>query len=337
MNTIPRVLVVDDEAAVRRQLGVGLAQHGYEVEESQEGLEALAKIKTARARNPFHFVILDIRLPDIDGLRVLQAIKGTYPDLPVVVISGYGTESTPDAVAIKRGSAYLDKPFEVDALVAELGRIGQAEGQEAEPAPAAAPEAAPEVTPLLSAFVFLRGKPDADLYGLYARLCFAEGVCYCDPLVGDWDMVLLLQAADRAGLDRLVARHVRALPEVAGFEVHYSGRPRLPRECETFIQDYEWMQAAGADENEAHRRRPGMLTTYAVLDVEPAKVPLLYMKLVFTDHVVHCDVTDDRHRMILLLQGRLAQEIQATVRGEIRLMSGVLRIKMMNALNFWTK
>ena len=334
MNPTPRVLVVDDEAPVRRQLKVGLAQHGYEVEECEKGLEALAKIKTARTSNSFHFVILDIRLPDIDGLKVLQAIKGTYPDLPVVVISGYGNESTPDTVEIKRGSVYLDKPFDMDTLIAELSRIAPPEGVEAKPLP----EAAPEGKALQSAFVFMKGKADVDVYGIYMKLCDAEGVCYCDPLVGDWDMVLLLQASDRTGLDRLIKRQVESLEELDAFEMHYSERPRLPKEYETFVQDYERMQAAErAEENEADKRKPRMLTAYAVLDVDPERLPLLYMRLAFTDHVVHCDVTDDGQRIILLLQGGLAQEIQATVRNEIRLMPGVLRIKMMNALNFWTK
>ena len=334
MNTAPRVLVVDDEAPVRRQLKVGLAQHGYEVEESEEGLEALAKIKTARSGNPFRFVILDIRLPDIDGMKVLQAIKGAYPDLPVVVISGYGNEATPDAVESKKGSVYLDKPFDMDALIAELSRISPPQTGEAPPLP----EAAPEVIPLQSAFVFLKGKAGADVYGMYTRLSLAEGVCYCDPLVGDWDMLLLLQASDRAGLDRLVKRHVESLEEVDVFEVHYSERPRLPKEYEAFSRDYERRQAAeraGADE--ADKRKPRMLTAYAVLDVDSERLPLLYMKLSFTDHVVHCDVTDDGRKIILLLQGGLVQEIQATIRNEIRLMPGVLRIKVTNALNFSTK
>ena len=334
MITTARVLVVDDEAPVRRQLKVGLAQHGYEVEESEEGLQALAKIKTAYTNNPFQFVILDIRLPDIDGLRVLQAIKGTYPDLPVVVISGYGNESTPEAVEIKKGSVYLDKPFDVDTLIAELSRIAPPVGEEAKPLP----EAAPEVKPLESAFVFIKGKADVDVYGLYTKLCFAEGVCYCDPLVGDWDMVLLLQASDRTGLDQLVKRHVEGLKEVDAFEVHSSERPRLPKEYEAFVRDYERMRAAErAGEDEADKRKPRLLTTYAILDVDPERLPLLYMKLSFTDNVVHCDVTDDGQKMILLLQGQIAQEIQATIRNEVRLMSGVLRIKVMSALNFWTK
>lgn len=325
MNTAPRVLVVDDEAPVRRQLRVGLAQHGYQVEESEAGLEALARIEAAHTRNPFRFVILDIRLPDIDGLRVLRAIKDTYPDLPVVVISGYGNESTPETVESKRGSAYLDKPFEMNTLVLELSRLGHPEVEEAGPLP----EAAPEVIPLESAFVFVKGKADADLYGMYTRLCFAAGVCCCDPLVGDWDMVLLLQASDRQGIDQLVTRCIQPLAEVDACEVQYSERPRLPKEFEAYLQK--------TGEGEVDRRKTGMLTAYAVLDVDPGKLPLLFMKLRFSDNVVHCDVTDDGRKLILLLQARLAQEIQATVRNEIRLMPGVLRIKVMNALNFWSK
>jgi len=334
MNITPRVLVVEDEAPVRRQLKVGLAQHGYEVEESEKGLEALAKIKTACTSNPFHFVILDIHLPDIDGLTVLQAIKGSYPGLPVVVISGYGNESTPDTVKIKKGSVYLDKPFDVETLIAELSRIAPPEGAEAKPLP----KAAPEVKPLESAFVFIKGKADVDVYGMYTKLCFAEGVCSCDPLIGDWDMVLLLQALDRTGLDQLVKRHVESLEEVDAFEAHYAERPPLPKEHETFVQDYERMRAAErAGEEEADKRQPRMLTAYAILDVDPERLPLLYMKLSFTDNVVQCNVTDNGQKIILRLQGRLAQEIQASIRNEIRLMPGVLRIKVMNALNFWTR
>jgi hypothetical protein len=80
-----------------------------------------------------------------------------------------------------------------------------------------------------------------------------------------------------------------------------------------------------------------MLTAYALLDVEPARLPLLYMKLRFTDHVVYCDVSDRGRRVLLLLQATLDQELQATLRNEIRVMPGVLRIKLLSALNFWTK
>jgi two-component system, NtrC family, nitrogen regulation response regulator NtrX len=92
-------LIVDDEAPLRRQVMVGLAQHGYEVDECEEGLSALSKIRAAESiQNPFGCVILDICLPDIDGLKILSVIKAIYSDLPVVVITGYGNEDTIDTV-----------------------------------------------------------------------------------------------------------------------------------------------------------------------------------------------------------------------------------------------
>jgi len=334
MSSAPKVLVVDDEAPVRRQLKVGLVQHGYEVEESEEGLDALSKIRTARGGRPFDFVVLDICLPDIDGLRLLNAIKGTYPQLPVVIISGYGTEATPDTVESRSGSAYLDKPFEVSTLVAEFTRIAHPEDAR----PAQVSEAPPEVRPLESAYVFAKARAGADAFGMFMRLTGAEGVCYCDPLVGDWDLVLLLQATDHKGIDRLVARHVESSADVGAYQVHHCEQPQLPKECAAFLREYERMQAAERLRvGEADRRRPGMLTAYALLDVEPARLPLLYMKLRFTDYVVYCDVTDGGRRFLLLLQAKLDQELQAMLRNEIRVMPGVLRIKLLSALNFWTK
>jgi two-component system, response regulator, stage 0 sporulation protein F len=125
MSTHPRVLIVDDEASLRRQLMVGLVQHGYEVDECEEGLAALTKIKAAESKqSPFCCVILDVRLPDIDGLKILSVIKAAYADLPVVVITGYGNEDTVNTVQSHGGSVYLDKPFEMGTLVSVLERIG---------------------------------------------------------------------------------------------------------------------------------------------------------------------------------------------------------------------
>ncbi len=333
MTANPRVLVVDDEAPLRRQLMVGLAQHGYEVEECEEGLPALAMIKSARSRHdPFAFVVLDVRLPDIDGLKILSVIKSTYPDLPVVVITGYGNENTIHTVQSREGSAYLDKPFPMDALISALQGLGPAEVEKPKPRVEAEPK------PLESAFAFIRGRSDADLYEIYEKLNFADGVCYCDPVVGDWDMVLLVQAQDRKQIDQLVRRQIEALNDVEAVEVHYCEKPRIPREFEAFILDYEKARAieeSGSEETDS--RRPRLHTAYAVLDVDSSMISNLYMKLYFAENVVHCDVTDGGNQVILLLQGISGQELHAAVRQKIRLIPGVLRIKRLNALNFSIK
>ena len=333
METHPRVLIVDDEASLRRQLMVGLAQHGYEVDECEEGLPALTKIKTAKSRqNPFGFVILDVRLPDIDGLKILSVLKATYPELPVVVITGYGNEDTVNTVQSREGSAYLDKPFEMETLVSELERIGGQVNEKPHPRVAAEPR------PLASAFVFIRGSKEADLSDIYSQLYFGDGVCYCDPVLGDWDIILLMQASNHKEIDLCVRHHIESLRDVEAFEIHYCEKPRISEELEQFIEDYEKgraMERAGSVEMD--RRNTRMLTAYAILDVDPSMLSNLYMKLYFTDNVVHCDVADKGKQIIVLLQGISNQEIQSTIRSEIRLMPGVLRIKQLNALNFSTK
>ncbi len=333
MNTHPRILIVDDEASVRRQLMVGLAQHGYEVDECEEGLSALTKIKAAEAKqNPFCCVILDVRLPDIDGLKILSVIKAAYSDLPVVVITGYGNEDTVNSVQSHAGSVYLDKPFEMETLVSEIGRIGGKVEEKTKPQTAA------ETKVLTSALVFIRGKKDADLSDMYSKLYFGDGVCYCDPVLGEWDMVLLIQAPNRKGVEQIVRRHLESLNDVEAFEVHFCEKPQISKELEEFIQDYEKVQAmekTGAGTMDGRNVR--MLTSYAILDVDPSKIANLYMKLYFTDNVIHCDVTDGGKQVILLLQGVSAQEIQTIIRSEIRMMPGVLRIKQLSALNFSTK
>jgi DNA-binding response OmpR family regulator len=203
MNVRPRVLIVDDEAPLRRQVMVGLAQHGYEVDECEEGLSALSKIKAAESRqNPFGCVILDLRLPDIDGLKILSVIKSIYSDLPVVVITGYGNEDMINTVNSHGGSVYLDKPFEVDDLVAQIKRVAPKIDNKPERKTATEPQA------ITSGLVFIRGAKDADLYEIYSKLYLGDGVCYCDAVLGEWDIVLLVQAQNRKSLQQLVNAYI---------------------------------------------------------------------------------------------------------------------------------
>jgi CheY-like chemotaxis protein len=333
MSTQPRVLIVDDEAALRRQLMVGLVQHGYEVDECEEGLSALTKIKAAESKqNPFSCVILDVRLPDIDGLKILQVIKAAYADLPVVVITGYGNEDMLNSVQSHGASVYLDKPFGMDTLVSLLERMGTKAAEKP------SYMTAPESVTLQSALVFIHGKQNADLSDLYSRLSFADGVCYCDPVLGEWDIVMLIQAQNRKSIDQMVQRHLGTSTDVEAFEIHYCEKPLITKELEEFIQDYEKVQAMERDsDNTMDGRNLRKLTSYAILDVDETKLSNLYMKLYFTENVVHCDVTDGGKQIILLLQGISAQEIQSTIRSEIRMIPGVLRIKQLSALNFSTK
>jgi CheY-like chemotaxis protein len=333
MSENPRVLLIDDEASLRRQLLVGLAQRGFEVEECEDGLSALKKIESARRNGiPHHYVITDIRLPDIDGLKLLQVIKSKYPDLPVVVISGYGDETTGEDVKDKLGNAYLDKPFDLETLETELNRIGLPE-KEAEKAKKTGLEAERPV----SAYVFIRGKSDADLYEMYSKLYFADGVLYCDAVRGDWDIVLLLQAPDKKGIEKLAKDQVESLSGVDEIKIHYSERPKLGEDMESFIHSFEKMGAMeSAGEEPMDKRNRGIVSAYAVVEIDRSRLSQLYSKLYFTENVVYCDASDDGNLMILLLQGQDFDQIRRTISNEVRAEAGVLRVKVMNIIEMMT-
>jgi two-component system nitrogen regulation response regulator NtrX len=114
------ILVVDDEADIRDLVAGILEDEGYAVRTAKDAEEALAAIG---ARRP-HLLLLDIWLEGsrLDGLALLDVVKGQHPDMPVVMISGHGTIETAVA-AIKRGAYdFIEKPFNADRLVVVASR-----------------------------------------------------------------------------------------------------------------------------------------------------------------------------------------------------------------------
>ena len=103
-----RILVIDDEAAIRDSLKMTLEYNGYEFVGAATGQEGLVLAE----RDAPDLVLLDIKMPGMDGMDVLGRLRSINETLPVVMISGHGTTSTA-VEAIKRGAAdFLDKPFE---------------------------------------------------------------------------------------------------------------------------------------------------------------------------------------------------------------------------------
>lgn len=114
----PQILIVDDLKEVRRGLSKLLQMEGFVPLEAASGKEALTGI---REQSP-DVVLLDVRMPDMDGLEVLTQIKAYDGNLPIIMITGYG--STQDAVcAVKAGAYdYLTKPFSHDDVIMTVRR-----------------------------------------------------------------------------------------------------------------------------------------------------------------------------------------------------------------------
>src|SRR3954467_7559924 len=103
-----RILVIDDESAIRDSLKMTLEYEGYEFIGAATGQEGL----TLAEREAPDLVLLDIKMPGMDGMDVLGRLRNMDDSIPVIMISGHGTTSTA-VEAIKRGAVdFLDKPFE---------------------------------------------------------------------------------------------------------------------------------------------------------------------------------------------------------------------------------
>jgi two-component system, OmpR family, KDP operon response regulator KdpE len=111
-----RILVVDDEPAIRRFLRAGLGAQGYVITELATGLPA---IDVAR-RKGTDLIMLDLGLPDIDGLEVIRRIRGGRFAVPIVVLSSRDDEAAKVAALDLGADDYVTKPFGIDELLARV-------------------------------------------------------------------------------------------------------------------------------------------------------------------------------------------------------------------------
>jgi excisionase family DNA binding protein len=121
--TRPRILVVDDEASIRELLEKTLAMSDYDVDTAPDGRTALERMRLY----PYDLLITDLRMPGMDGLTVIREAKRYKADLPVLVITGYSTESSAIEAANLGVNGYLTKPFRVSQV---LGKTAKALGIE---------------------------------------------------------------------------------------------------------------------------------------------------------------------------------------------------------------
>lgn len=112
---MPKILIIEDEASIRRVLGKILSEENssYEVEESEDGVSGLEKIKNT----DYDLVLCDIKMPKMDGVELLEAVKKIKPEIPMVMISGHGDMET--AINTMRLGAfdYISKPPDLNRLL----------------------------------------------------------------------------------------------------------------------------------------------------------------------------------------------------------------------------
>lgn len=108
-----KILIVDDETPIRRTLRDILEFEGYDVDEASDGLECVSKVQ----REKFDVVIMDIKMPKMDGIEALERLQILTPETPVIMVSGHGTIDTA-VEAVKKGAFdFISKPPDLNRML----------------------------------------------------------------------------------------------------------------------------------------------------------------------------------------------------------------------------
>lgn len=113
MDKTARILVVDDDESVRKVLSLILEEEGYVVDTAENGKEAIEKSESKF----YNLALIDIRLPDMEGTKLLTAMKETTPKMAKIIITGYPTLKNAIETVNKGADAYILKPFNMDNVL----------------------------------------------------------------------------------------------------------------------------------------------------------------------------------------------------------------------------
>src|SRR5579864_5608213 len=128
---MPKILVIDDEADMRFAVRMLLERSGHSVMEAENGEDALAKIDEGKP----DLVLLDMRLPGMDGIQILQKVREKQKDLPIIMVTGYGNVELAEQ-ALKLGADhYLSKPFHNKELIDVIQQVLEKRGYVMPPVP----------------------------------------------------------------------------------------------------------------------------------------------------------------------------------------------------------
>jgi DNA-binding response OmpR family regulator len=111
-----RILVVDDDEAIRNTVKAILEDEGYRVDLASTGSEAIAKTQ----KRAYNLALLDIRLPDMEGVELLKSMKDTVPRMRKIMVTGYPSMQNAISALNKNADAYLVKPVNVEKLLATV-------------------------------------------------------------------------------------------------------------------------------------------------------------------------------------------------------------------------
>jgi len=317
------ILVIDDEAEIRRNLTVGLTQAGYSTVACPDGISAIHELAKARDKSiAYDYLVTDIFMPDIDGLKILKVIKSQYPLLPVLVITGYGDESLESEALSEFNTGYLDKPFEIPDLVDALEQLTP--GSMAKETETVETETAVEsLRESVSAYLTIRITDSDQSMEIYREIYQMEGVQCCEAVRGDFDIIILAQASSQDEIKPLFDK-IAAVDGVEIVSMSEVERPRLDRDVDEFIKIYS--DAVKQSARTSPSKHPGA-ASYIIVDIDKKAIQQIFTTVFFIDDVIFCDVIEGGTKLVGMIIGRGAVGRTPRIIEKLSEIDGVLRVR----------
>ncbi len=314
-----RVLIIDDEPAIRRNLMFGLTQEGYTCTACPDGISAIHELSASFDKGEsYDYLITDIFMPDIDGMKILTVIKNEFPALPVLVITGFGDESLKAMALSEPNTGYLDKPFEISQLVEALEALTPGRAQR--PAGGLSPNEPGVLKESVSAYMTIHITDPARSMEIFSEINDMEGVASCDAVRGDADIIVLAQASSeekiKGLLDRIKAVHGIEVASMSPVE-----RPKLDRDVKEFIDIYKKSVGHARD-----NRRKGT-TSYIIVDIDKNALQQIFTTVFFVDELIFLDVIDNGTKLVGMVTGGQATGLTPKVIEKLSKIDGVLRVR----------
>ena len=320
--SVKRVLIIDDEAEIRRNLTLGLTQEEFVCTSCPNGISAIHELARSRKMGiGYNYLITDIFMPDIDGLKILKVIKKEFPELPVLVITGFGNDELKMTALAEHNTGFLDKPFEIEDLVKTL--------KELSPGPSTLESQKGEIPPeemvskeVISAYLTIRITQPELSKEIFDQLYFMDNIASCEAVRGDVDIMLLGQASSQTELEELFNK-VKAIEGIEVLSMSPVERPKLDKDINKFLKEYQDLVKASPDQSIREHRGT---TSYLFIDIDPEEIQNIFTTVFFIDEVIFCDVIEKGTKLVGMVYGGDTAQNDRVI-DKLKQVDGILRVR----------
>ena len=317
-----QILIIDDEAEIRRNLIVGLTQEGFNAVACPDGISAIHELNRAREKGiAYDYLVTDIFMPDIDGLKILKVIKQQYPKLPVLVITGYGDVSLEVEALSELNTGYLDKPFEITDLVKALEKLDPGSTVK-ENGASVSTAVETSIRESVSAYLTIRVTEPERSIEIYTQLYQMDGIVKCEAVRGEFDIIILAQAASQEEIEAIFNK-IASMQGVEIASMSKVERPKLDRDVDEFIRIYSDVVKQPQTSSSQHAGS----TSYIIVDIDKDAIQQIFTTVYFIDDVVFCDVIEDGSKLVGMITGQGAVGRTPRIMEVLGEIEGVLRVR----------